>query len=175
MLCALESTSNHEANKQILAIFPHDSQLSHYPIFVESLENVRFVKVSYGDLIRNCGRGMSELWDSGKLQASEFYHRSVFPVCTKIKTTRSFLFFSHLSDVLRQCLLFRVGGRYLDSDVVTLTNFPENPRNFIVVARRSKLSSSVLQFERGHGFLESSIELMVNIHISILTQGFNFA
>ena len=91
MLCALESTSNHEANKQILAIFPHDSQLSHYPIFVESLENVRFVKVSYGDLIRNCGRGMSELWDSGKLQASEFYHRSVFPVCTKIKTTRSFL------------------------------------------------------------------------------------
>ena len=49
----------------------------------------------------------------------------------------------HLSDALRMALLFRFGGSYLDTDVISLKSIEHLPKNTIGKKRESKLPTSL--------------------------------
>lgn len=77
----------------------------------------------------------------------------------KFWTIKRSLFNSHLSDFLRQLLLYQVGGIYMDNDIITLRKIPKSleDSNYLFFAAPGKVGSAIMKFQQGHSFLRQSI------------------
>lgn len=68
---------------------------------------------------------------------------------------------NNLGNALRLALLYRYGGAYFDTDVLSLRPLGPDEPNFIGVERDSVLNNAALGFSQRHPFLERAIQRFV--------------
>ena len=90
---------------QVFVLISIDSILAAVPEYISSYKNIIFVKVNFFKLVNNTSP--SKLWESGEITRSGFYHNNI-------------------SNVLRILLLLKFGGVYLDSDVISIQQLPQD-------------------------------------------------
>lgn len=128
-LCAFESAARHNKRKNVTVLIGHDSAMSSSWNYLRKMENLRFYKTNFGDILR--GTSMFALWNKGKMGK------------------RSANFRNNVSNTLRLALLLKFGGIYFDSDVISVNEVPEEPKNFAVAEfGRRYVNTAVLKFER---------------------------
>ena len=69
------------------------------------------------------------------------------------------------SDVLRLALLFRFGGAYLDTDVVSLAPLPEKPLSFVAAEDDAgrRLNCAVCRLQKGNRFALRTLQYLVRL------------
>ncbi|XP_059470842.1 alpha-1,4-N-acetylglucosaminyltransferase-like [Neocloeon triangulifer] len=68
----------------------------------------------------------------------------------------------HLSDFLRLGLLWKLGGVYMDLDLLTFRNIDEilSLKNFLAADTKDKINSCMMGFQRNHPFLKSIMDMV---------------
>ncbi|XP_059470630.1 lactosylceramide 4-alpha-galactosyltransferase-like [Neocloeon triangulifer] len=68
----------------------------------------------------------------------------------------------HLSDFLRLGLLWKLGGVYMDLDLLTFRNIDEilSLKNFLAADTKDKINSCMMGFQRNHPFLKSIMAMV---------------
>ena len=92
---------------QVFVLISIDSNLATVPEYISYYKNIIFAKVNFSQLVKNTSLSDSKLWDSGAITRSGFYHNNI-------------------SNVLRILLLLKFGGVYLDSDVISIHQLPQD-------------------------------------------------
>ncbi len=67
-----------------------------------------------------------------------------------------------MSDMIRQAVIARFGGVYLDSDIIVLRTLPELPANYIVAEDDRSVNAAVLRFHKGHALLLHALKELVS-------------
>jgi len=139
LLCAFESAAIHNPNKTIFILINKDSRLENIPNFFGGrLKNVILVRVDYAELVVNTP--LAETWSKGAITTIGFY-------------------LNNISDALRVVVLWRFGGTYLDSDIISVKPVPREHQNFILCNGMGPmlLSNAILSFQRKHPFLDLTL------------------
>ena len=103
---------------QIFILINKDSRLERIPNFFGGrLKNVIIVRVDYAELVANTP--LAETWSKGAITTIGFY-------------------LNNISDALRVVVLWRFGGTYLDSDIISVKSVPrEHQGNELMAVSRS--------------------------------------
>ena len=70
---------------------------------------------------------------------------------------------SHLSDLLRLGLLWKLGGMYTDSDTVCLRSV-EGLNNVLGLGAPNHVNHAIMHFHRHHPFIKRCMERLINIY-----------
>ena len=89
---------------QIIILINTDSRLESLPEYFEDrFKNVIFARVNFAKLVANTP--LAEIWSKGAITTTGFY-------------------LNNISDVLRVIVVWRFGGTYLDSDIISVKPVP---------------------------------------------------
>lgn len=136
--CAVESAAKHHPQRTVLLFF-HGEDIPKNNPFLRLLEEVPNVHVRKGDLKAAFADTPLEPWfASGSLSRSRFQ-------------------IVHLSDALRLALTYKLGGVYMDTDVVVLKSLLKL-RNCVSRSLQDMVANGFLIFDRGHPFLLRCME-----------------
>ena len=111
-------------------------------------ENIAFKTFPVKDLVSETP--LLELWENPKLNRSQYY-------------------LSHLSDVVRIALLMKFGGTYMDTDIVTLHEFPQGRNNWVALEEKGSINGAILKFQKGHEILNRIADRLGNHPLSCLS------
>ena len=62
---------------------------------------------------------------------------------------------------LRLLVLYKFGGVYLDTDIISLKRLPHEYVNFLMLQQENSVSNGIMGFERNHPFLNCTINYLV--------------
>ena len=89
---------------QIIILLNTESRLESVPEYFEDrFKNVIFARVTFAKLVANTP--LAEIWSKGDITTTGFY-------------------LNNISDALRVIVLWRFGGTYLDSDIISVKPVP---------------------------------------------------
>ena len=66
--------------------------------------------------------------------------------------------YSHETDLIRLLVLYKWGGIYIDTDIITVRRFDDLPENVLGLEDEAILNGAVMMFKKDHPFLRRCIE-----------------
>lgn len=138
-LCSLESAALHHPKKQVFLLRSTNGPTQwtrEVNAVAAAYDNIQWRKINADRLVLETP--LASLWNSDKL------NRSTFSL-------------SHTSDVLRVAVLYKFGGTYVDTDIITLSEHPsyEKSANFVTFEEPGSINGAMMRFQPKHPMLEA--------------------
>ncbi|XP_035221733.1 lactosylceramide 4-alpha-galactosyltransferase-like [Stegodyphus dumicola] len=134
--CAIESTARHNPSLEVLVLMTGTDPIKFDDPLMKTLitvPNIKIIQINIEVLFH--GSPLFDWYRAKKWEKSKWKA-------------------SHLSDALRFFLVWKYGGMYLDTDIVTFQSM-EHLKNVAITEDWNRVASGILIFDKGHDLLKN--------------------
>lgn len=156
-LCSLESAALHNPSKDVYLLRSTEGATMWTPEIDTLLDNYHNIVLgSFSASRMVLETPVASLWNSEKIEKSRYSLSHARHLAALYHAFYHVISHVTFSDVLRVAILFKYGGTYVDTDIITLKEHPisENCPNFVLFEEPGSINGAMMRFQARHNVLQ---------------------